>query len=262
MPTTFFLVQNVSRALVSRMEVKFGGHTLQDTAEYDVYKTFSDLFLPGEKRDNMVPEGIQSEDLCKIRSGAGDAKTSGVGAEKKLNEVYDKKYCINLDHQILTDHGIFYPQALYTDLVFEVILAPASQVVKGSDGTKLKYKLTNIQLEYEMIHSMMLAEEAKSVYTSGKEFAYDHVYLAKMVPINKETEKRINIKVNPQKRSMKGILLLFVEPYTEGTRDSEKYIFPDLKKVRVTINGSPNMLYNEGIESQARTFGQRSAAFS
>ena len=177
-------------------------------------------------------------------------KTSGVDAEKKLNEVYGKKYRINLDHQILTDHGIFYPQALYTDLVFEVTLAPASQVVKGSDPTKLKYKLTNIQLEYEMINSEKLAEEAKSVYTAGKEFAYDHVNRAHVVPINKNSDTRINIKVDAQRRSMKGILLLFVEPYTAGTRDSEKYIFPNLNKVRVTINGSPNMLYNECIESQ------------
>ena len=243
-----FLVQNVSRALVSRMVVKFGGTTLEDTADYDVYKTFQDLFLPGEKRDNMALEGIQSEDLCKIRSGAGDAKTSGVDAEKKLNELYGKKYRINLDHQILTDHGIFYPQALYSDLVFEVTLAPASQVVKGSDPTKLKYKLTNIHLEYEMIYSEYLAEEAKSVYTSGKEFVYDHVMITKMVPINRVEDTVINIIVNAQRRSMKGILLLFVAPYAAGTRDSEKYIFPDLKKISVTINGSPNMLYDSGIE--------------
>ena len=217
-----FLVQNVSRALVSKMTVKFGGTTLEETVDYDIYKTFQDLFLPGEKRDNMVPEGIQSEDLSKIGSGAGDAKALGVDAEKILNG-------INLDHQTLTDHGIFYPQALYNDLVFEVTLAPESQVVKGSDPTKLKYKLTNIQLEYEMIHSENIAEEAKSVYTSGKEFAYDHVSRPKVVPINRGTETRINIKVNSQ-RSMKGILLLFVEPYTAGTRDSEKYIFPALKK--------------------------------
>ena len=245
-----FLVQNVSRALVSKMAVKFGGTTLEETVDYDVYKTFQDLFLPGEKRDNMVPEGIQSEDLSKIRSGAGDAKTSGVDAEKKLNEVYGKKYRINLDHQILTDHGIFYPQALYNDLIFEVTLAPESQVVKGSDPTKLKYKLTNIQLEYEMIHSKYLAEEAESAYTSAKEFAYDHVSRSKVVPINRGTETRINIKVDAQRRSMKGILLLFVEPYAAGTRDSEKYIFPALKKINVTVNGSPNMLYNNGIESQ------------
>ena len=245
-----FLVQNVSRALVSQMTVKFGGTTLEETVDYDVYKTFSDLFLPGEKRDNMVPEGIQSEDLCKIRSGAGDAKTSGVNTEKKLNEVYGKKYRINLNHHILTDHDVFYPQALYNDLVFEVALAPASQVVKGCDVTKLSYKLTNIQLEYEMIHSENLAEEAARVYTSGKEFAYDHVSRAKVVPIVKGTETRINIKVDAQRTSMKGILLLFVEPYTAGTRDSEKYIFPDLKKISVTVNGSPNMLYSNGIESR------------
>ena len=87
-----FLVQNVSRALVSQMTVKFGGTTLEETVKYDVYKTFSVLFLPGVKRDNMVPEGIQSEDLSKIHSGAGDVKTSGVDAEKKMNEVYGKKY--------------------------------------------------------------------------------------------------------------------------------------------------------------------------
>ena len=177
-------------------------------------------------------------------------KLRALTPKKKLNEVYGKKYRINLDHQILTDHGVFYPQALYNDLVFEVALALASQVVKGSDPSKLNYKLTNIQLEYEMIHSRDLAEEAKRVYTFGKEFAYDHVSRAKVVPIVRGTETRINIKVDAQRRSMKGILLLFVEPYAAGTRDSEKYIFPDLKKISVTINGSPNMLYNNGIESR------------
>ena len=170
--------------------------------------------------------------------------------KKKMNKVYGKKYRINLDHQILTDNGIFYPQALYNDLAFEVTLAPASQVVKGSDPTKLKYKLTDIQPEYKMIYSQMLAEEAKRVYTTGKEFAYDHVILDKVMPINKGTDTRINIKVNAQRRSMKCILLLFVEPYTAGTRDSEKYIFPDLTKVKVMINGLSNRLYNEGIESE------------
>ena len=71
-----------------------------------------------------------------------------------------------------------------------------------------------------------------------------------MVPIAKGTETRINIKVDAQRRSMKGILLLFVEPYAAGTRDSEKYIFPDLTKIGVTVNGSLNMLYNNGIETR------------
>ena len=146
-----YLVQNVSRALVSQQVVKFGGEILDDIVDYDIYKIFTDLFLPEETRGNMVAEGIQSEKLSKIRSGAGDKATSGVNDENKLEKVYSNTYRINLDHQIMADHGVFYPQALYTDLVFELVLAPAEQVVKGSDETKLKYKLTNIQLEYEMI---------------------------------------------------------------------------------------------------------------
>ena len=100
------LVQNVTRALVDRLVVKFGGTILQDTVGYDIYKIFEDLFLSQERRDDMILEGIQSEDLCKIRSGAGDKKTSGVDAENKLNEMFVKKYRIILDHQILSDHGI------------------------------------------------------------------------------------------------------------------------------------------------------------
>ena len=245
-----FLVQNVSRALVKKMVVRFGGEILQDTVDYDLFKIYEDLFLSQEQRDEMVREGIQSEDLCKIRSNAGDKKTSGVDAENKLNQIYGSKYRIRLDHEILTDHGVFYPQALYGDLVFELTLSEAAQVVKGSDPTKLKYKLTNIQIEYEMIYSEQLAKEAESAYSSGKEFAYDHVHREKVIPIKKGSDSRINLKVNAQRRSLKAILLLFTEPYAAGARDSEKYVFPDLTKVQVTINGSPNMIYNNGLVAE------------
>ena len=166
-----YLVQNVSRALVDKFIVKFATTTVQDTDSYGIYKTFEDLFLSMDERANMLREGIQSEDLNKIRSGAGNKKTSGVAEENALNAVYGTKYRINLDHPILTDHGVFYPQALPNDLVFELTLAPVHEVVKGSDGSKLGYKLENIQIEYEVIRSKALADEAVSTYSSGKEFA-------------------------------------------------------------------------------------------
>jgi len=114
----------------------------------------------------------------------------------------------------------------------------------------MKYKLTNIQLEYEMIRSKTLADMAYSVYSSGKEFAYDHVMRSEVVIFKKDTDTRKNVKVDAQKRSLKAILLLFIEPYGDGARDSEKYVFPDLRKVSVTINDSPNMIYNNGVEGK------------
>ena len=166
----------------------------------------------------MISEGIQSEDLCKIRSGAGDKKTSGVDAETKLETIYKNKYRINLDHQILTDHGVFYPQALYNDLVFELTLAPADQVVLGPDAKKLVYKLENIQLEYETIRSKSAADEATSTYTNGKEFAYDLIRRDRIIPVKKGADTRLNIRVNYQRRSLKGILLLFINPFVAGAR--------------------------------------------
>ena len=242
-----YLVQNVSRALVDKFKVKFAATTIQDTDSYSIYKTFEDLFLSRDERANMLREGIQSDDLNKIRSGAGDKKTSGVDAENKLNTVYGTKYRINLDHPILTDHGVFYPQALYNDLVFDLTLAPAHQVVKGSDAAKLGYKLENIQLEYEVILSKDLAAEALSTYKNGKEFAYDLVMREIVVPITKSSDTRLNLRINPQRRSLKGILLLFINPFVSGAKDTEQFFNPDITNVKVTVNGVPNRVYNEGI---------------
>ena len=243
-----YLVQNVSRALVNKLVVKFAAATVQDTDSYNIYKTFEDLFLSMDKRANMLREGIQSVDLNRIRSGAGDKKTTGVDEENALNAVYGTKYRINLDHPILTDHGVFYPQALYNDLVFELTLAPAHEVVKGTTSSNvLGYKLENIQMEYEVIRSQTLADEATSEYKSGKEFAYDYVMRERVVPITRGSDTRLNLRVNPQRRSLKGILLLFISPYTPGNRDSEYYFNPDITKVAVTVNGVPNRVYNEGI---------------
>ena len=52
--------------------MKYGGTTLQDTFDYDIYKIFEDLFLLVDDGKNRLLEGIQREALCKIRSGSGD----------------------------------------------------------------------------------------------------------------------------------------------------------------------------------------------
>ena len=236
--------------------MKFSGTTLQDTVGYDIYKIFDDLFLSAEARQNMLLEGIQSEDLCKIRSNTGDKKSLGVDAENKLTQVYKNKYRIHLDHQIPTDQGIFYPQTLYNDLIFEVTLAPAAQVVLGSDVSQLVYKLTNIQLQYETIRSKKLADEATSVYSNGKEFAYDDVMRERVITFAKGSETRLNIRVNPQHRSLKAIFLLFIESFTAGARDYNKYFNQDITKVHVTINSSPKRFTK--MESMAVICGLRS----
>ena len=259
-----YLVQNVSRALIDHFVAQYAGTTIQDTNGYDIYEIFKDLFLSVDEREEMLLEGIQTTKLNKIRSDAGDKATSGVDTENAIESVYKNKYKINLDHQILTDHGVFYPQALYNDLTFKLTLAPASQVVRGSDTTKLVYKLKNIQLEYEVIRSKSLADDTTSTYSYGKEFACHYVIREQVVDVNRSTEGRLNIRVNLQRRSLKGLLLLFIVPYAAGARDSEHYLNPAITKVHVIVNGSPNRVYNEGItgidmwREASRFFGTKS----
>ena len=59
----------------------------------------------------------------------------------------------------------------------------------------------------------------------------------------------MNLLVNPQHRSLKGILCLFIRPYNAGTRDSEDFFNPDITNALVTINGIPNRVYNNGIKA-------------
>ena len=88
-----------------------------------------------------------------------------------------------------------------------------------------------------MIHSKSLANEATSVYSSGKEFAYDHVMQEEVIP----TQGVIFESTLSADHS---------RPYTAGARDSEKYFNPDITKVNVKINGSPNRIYNSGIDGK------------
>ena len=195
----------------------------------------------------MLSEGIQSLDLCRIRSGAGDKKTSGVDEKNKLNGVYGTKYRINLDHPILTDHGVFYPQGLYNALVFELTLAPAGQVVNGSDASKLGYKLENIQLEYEVIRSKTLADESLSTYSSGKEFRVRPCYARAGGTHHPRLGHPPESSGEPPAPVAQRNPAAVHNPYTAGARESESYFNPDITKVKVTVNGVPNRVYNEGI---------------
>ena len=135
-------------------------------------------------------------------------------------------------------------------MVFELSLAPASNIVKGSDASKLAYELTNIQLEYEVIHSKQLADEAESNYKNGKRLMYEHVTHHKTISFSKGTDSIINESINVPRRSMKGLLLLFYEGYVGGARDSEKTFNPDITEVKVVVNGIPNKIYSQGMKTR------------
>ena len=239
------LVNNIGRNLVSNFKVVLGGETLQDTKRYDLFMTYQDLFLTGNDRNKRLKQGISTPNIRKLRTSAGDATTSNAG-EVALGKIYSNRYYIPISHPILDDHGVFNPRGIKETLMFEITLASISDIVNFSDVVKPPtYTLKNLELEYSSISSDYLAGEALSAYASGKGFYYENVVLQKTFDISKPDDSVINEHVNVPRRSMTGILCLFNDTTTAGTRNSENFINPAIQSVSININGMPNKLYSK-----------------
>ena len=146
---------------------------------------------------------------------------------------------------------MFYPQALYNNLVFELTLAPAGQVVNGSDTTKLGYKLENIKLEYEVILSKTLAVEAVSTYNSGKEFRVRPRHAFRGGAHYTRLDHPLHCSGEPpaQVRS-RASCFCSSTPTIQGLGTLNTTLNPDITKVRVTVNGVPSRVYNDGISGK------------
>ena len=241
------LVNNLGRNLVSNFKVVLGGETLQDTKRYDLFTTYHDLFLPKNERTKRLKQGMSTPNMRKLRTGAGDADTSDA-LQVALGKIYSNRYHTPINHPILDDHGVFHPRSLRETLTFEITLAPVLDVVNSSDtSTAPTYTLKNLELEYASISSDYLAQEASAAYASGKGFYYENVLLHKTFEISKPDDSVINEHINVPRRSMTGVLCLFNDIPTAGTRDAEKFINPAMLSVAININGMPNKLYSKNM---------------
>ena len=243
------VVNNLGRNLVSNFKVLLGGETLQDTMRHDLFTTYHDSFLSKEDRTKRLRQGISSENMRKLRTGAGDATTSDAG-QVSLGKIYGKRYHIPISHPILDDHGVFRPSSFRETLSFHITLAPAFDILVSSDASKgQSYKLNNLEFEYTTISSDYLAQEAAVAYKSGMGFLYENVHLYKTFELDKATSSVLNEHINVPRRSMSGVLCLFTEKPTAGTRDAEKFVNPAMLTVAINMNGLPNKLYSKNMQT-------------
>ena len=241
------LVNNLGRNLISQYKVLFGGEVVEDLGRFDLFKTYHDLFLTTEDRENRLRQGISNVNIRKIRTNAGNKDTSKA-RDNTLAVIHNTRYAIPLDHTILKDHGVFYPIGLPHPLRFELTLAKVSDVVVYSNReAPPDYKLINMEMEYQCISSNPLASQAVGSYTNGKGFTYEKVLLHKTFTISEANDSVINQHVNVPRRSMTGILCLFTAPHAEGLRDSEIFANPKITSVKIDIDGVPNQVYLKGM---------------
>tara|TARA_B110000881_G_scaffold89251_1_gene78387 strand:- start:1327 stop:2613 length:1287 start_codon:yes stop_codon:yes gene_type:complete len=241
------IVNNLGRAIVSKIEVKLEGKSVSTLDDSDIFLCYQDLWKTSEERENAAYQGICSDAIRKIRIDAGDKNLSNV-KNKAIGTTYSNRFSIPLDFELLTSHMPFFQHQLKDRLSYELTFASYGKVIVSTDNNA-SYTISDIHMEFETITSLELATMLRNQHKGKFTILYDRVQRHSKQSYNKQ-DTIWNISMAPSAKSMKGILILFVDPSDGGAlygRDSEKFYNPKINKVSITLDGNPNQLYASGM---------------
>ena len=147
------LVGNLGRNIIRKLVVKLKGNEIISTDDYDVLYSYYDCCKTATERHNAVSQGIveadsQTENAIKHRINAGDKANNA--KDQTVASIYDNRFCIPLDFEILESSLPLYQYGLGSRLTYELTFADYSDVIKANkpDAT---YTISNISLEFDTI---------------------------------------------------------------------------------------------------------------
>ena len=147
------LVGNLGRNIIRKLAVKLEGNEIISTDDYDVLYSFYDSWKCTNERLNAVFQGIveadsQTENAIKHRINAGDKANNA--KDQTVASIYDNRFCIPLDFEILESSLPLYQYGLGSHLTYELTFADYSNVINSTDPDAT-YKISNIRLEFDTI---------------------------------------------------------------------------------------------------------------
>ena len=164
-----------------------------------------------------------------------------------MASIYENKFCILLDHEILESSLPLYQYGLGSRLTYELTYADYSDVIKATDPDAT-YTISNISLEFDTIINASLASQIRMEYMKSS-ILYDRILRARIIPLDK-SDTSFSVDINSPSKSLKGVLLIFTKERsaTKFTRDTEEFYNPKITKVEITVEGVPNDLYAQNME--------------
>lgn len=245
------VVKNLGRAVVKKMTIKISNNEVLSVDDCDVYNCYNDLWRTPPERHNMVYQGINSANISKLRVGADDADAAANdGKDAAVAQAYGNRYYVPLDFELLEAHAPFYQSGLGDSLEYEFTFNEYSRVVIATGDAAASYTIDGISLEFDKVTQPDLARLIRNQYASRSVILYDRVQRHRKIPVNK-SDPIWNVDINVATRSMKGILMLFIDPTVDVAyaRDTEAFYNPKITNVEVTIEGEANQLYARGMRS-------------
>ena len=227
------LVKNLGRNIIRKLVVKLEGNEIISIDDYDVLFSYIDSWKTATERRNAVFQGIvdadgQTENAIKHRINATDKANNA--KDQTVASIYDNRFCIPLDFEILESSLPLYQYGLGSRLTYELTFADYSDVIKATDPDAT-YTIFNISLEFDTIINASLASQIRTEYMKCS-ILYDRILRARIIPINK-SDKSFSVDINSPSKSLKGVLLVFAQERsaTKFTRDTEEFYNPKITKV-------------------------------
>ena len=147
------LVGNLGRNIIKKLVMKLEGNEIISTDDYDILYSFYDCWKCKTERLKAVFQGIvkadgQTENAIKHRINAGDKANNA--KDQTVASIYDNRFCIPLDFEILETSLPLYQYGLGSRLTYELTFAGYSDVIKATNHDAT-YKISNISLEFDTI---------------------------------------------------------------------------------------------------------------
>ena len=244
------LVKNLGRNIIRKLVVKLDGNEIISIDDYDVLFSYIDSWKTATERRNAVFQGIvetdgQTENAIKHRINAGDKANNA--KDQTVASIFDNKFCIPLDFEILETSLPLYQYGLGSRLTYELTYADYSDVIKATDPDAT-YTISNISLEFDTMTNASLASQIRTEYMKSS-ILYDRILRARIIPLDK-SDTSFSVDINSPSKSLKGVLLIFTKERsgTKSTRDTEEFYNPKITKVEITVEGVPNELYAQNME--------------
>ena len=205
------LVKNLGGNIIRKLVVKLEGNEIISIDDYGVLFSYVDSWKTATERRNAVFQGIvdadgQTENAIKHRINSGDKANNA--KDQTVASIYDNRFCIPLDFEILETSIPLYQYGLGSRLTYELTFADYSDVIKANkpDAT---YTISNISLEFDTIINASLASQIRTEYKKSS-ILYDRILRASIIPLNK-SDTSFSVDINSPSKSLKGVLLIFTQ---------------------------------------------------
>ena len=228
------LVKNLGRNIIRKLVVKLEGNEIISTDDYDILYSYYDCWKCTTERYNAVFQGVvetdgQTENAIKHRINTGDKASNA--KDETVASIYDNKFCIPLDFEILETGLPLYQYGLGSRLTYELTFAEYSDVIKSTNNDAT-YTISNISLEIDTITNASLACQIRTEYMKSS-ILYDRILRARIIPLDKANTS-FSVVINSPSKSLKGVLLIFTKERSAAkfTRDTEELYNPKITKVK------------------------------